>query len=175
MHPMQFSSFATYIGDQPMRLACLRHAKTWTGQTARQKPHALHMSSVTITSHLPAGPFDGFFSTLNSGMRLSPGHRLQGDLLRVDDVLASQPLGGLGVARGDVGQDLAVLRVRVAQAVLLREQPGMEPAYREAHHRRQAAEARVATDPEDLIVERDVRGKPLVGVRTLDAFAHPRE
>src|SRR6266700_8099911 len=105
MQPTQFCSFATNIGNQPMRLGPLRYAKTSTGQTARQKPQALHMSSVTSTSHLPAGPFDGFFSALNSGMPRSPGHRLEGDLLGVDDVLPGQALGGLAVVRRDGGED----------------------------------------------------------------------
>src|SRR5215469_13051841 len=68
MHPMQLSSFAVYIANQPSRLAALRHANTSTGHTARQKPHALHMSSETTTSHFPAGPRDVFFSTLNSAI-----------------------------------------------------------------------------------------------------------
>src|SRR5215470_2557854 len=72
MQPMQFSSCAVYIGNQPILLGAVRYAKTSTGQTARQKPHALHMSSPTTTSHRPAGPFDARFSALNSMGLLVP-------------------------------------------------------------------------------------------------------
>src|SRR5215475_1095481 len=65
---MQFSSFAVYMANQPRRFGVLRQANTSTGHTARQKPHALHMSSEMMTSHRPAGPRDGFLSALNSGI-----------------------------------------------------------------------------------------------------------
>src|SRR5215831_19664778 len=68
MQPMQFSSFAVYMANQPRRFGVLRQANTSTGHTARQKPHALHMSSEMTTSHRPAGPRDGFLSALNSGI-----------------------------------------------------------------------------------------------------------
>src|SRR6266851_743260 len=101
MHPMQFSSWATYIGNQPSLLVAVRQPKTSTGQTLRQKPHALHISSPMMTSHRPAGPLDAFFSALNSAMRLLLLQHLQDDLLGVGDVRARQPLGRRLVAGGD--------------------------------------------------------------------------
>src|SRR5262245_44689334 len=71
MQPTQLASLAVYMANQPSRLGALRHANTSTGQTARQNPQALHMSSATTTSHLPAGPRDAFLSALNSGMQHS--------------------------------------------------------------------------------------------------------
>src|SRR5215471_18138191 len=68
MQPMQFSSLAVYMANQPRRFGVVRQANTSTGHTARQKPHALHMSSETTTSQRPAGPREGFFSVLNSGI-----------------------------------------------------------------------------------------------------------
>src|SRR5262245_2155826 len=68
MQPMQFSSFAVYIGNQPSLFGAVRHANTSTGHTARQNPQALHMSSVITTSQRPAGPRDGFLSTLKRGI-----------------------------------------------------------------------------------------------------------
>src|SRR5262249_3555623 len=68
MHPTQFSSFSVYMGNHPSLLGARRHANTSTGHTARQKPQALHMSSVTTTSQRPAGPREGFLSVLNSGI-----------------------------------------------------------------------------------------------------------
>src|SRR6266436_4487214 len=97
MHPMQLSSLAVYMGNQPSLFAVLRQANTSTGQTARQKPQALHMSSLMTTSHLPAGPREAFFSVLNSAMPGSLGgdhprprsrHDLQHDLLGARDVSA---------------------------------------------------------------------------------------
>src|SRR5438876_489029 len=55
MQPMQFSSCATYIGNHPSLLVAVRYAKTSTGQTFRQNPHALHISSPMTTSQRPAG------------------------------------------------------------------------------------------------------------------------
>src|SRR5262245_44816951 len=79
MQPMQFSSLAVYMANQPRRFGVLRQANTSTGHTARQKPHALHMSSEMITSQRPAGPRDGFLSALNSGISGSdPRHRERG-------------------------------------------------------------------------------------------------
>src|SRR6266481_3782258 len=72
MHPTQFSSCATYMGDQPSLLVAVRYAKTSTGQTFRQNPHALHISSPITTSQRPAGPRDAFFSALNSAIQSSP-------------------------------------------------------------------------------------------------------
>src|SRR5437867_11898978 len=66
MHPTQFSSCAVIIGTQPSLFGVARQANTSTGQIWRQKPHALHISSPTTTSHRPAGPFGAFFSGLNS-------------------------------------------------------------------------------------------------------------
>jgi len=66
---MQFSSWAVYMGNHPILFGAFRYAKTSTGQTLRQKPHALHMSSPTRTSQRPAGPRGAFFSALNSAMR----------------------------------------------------------------------------------------------------------
>src|SRR5919109_2139504 len=71
MHPMQFASFSTNIGTQPSLFGLLRQAKTSTGQTLRQKPQALHMSSLITTSHLPAFFVNCFFSALNRAMVLS--------------------------------------------------------------------------------------------------------
>src|SRR5437773_7793218 len=103
MHPMQFSSWATYIGNQPSLLVAVRQPKTSTGQTLRQKPHALHISSPTMTSHRPAGPLDAFFSALNSAILCLLLQNLQHDLLGVGDVRARQPLGlGLVVRRDGV-------------------------------------------------------------------------
>src|SRR5262245_6618407 len=91
MQPTQLASLAVYMANQPNRFGALRHANTSTGQTARQNPHALHMSSAMTTSHLPAGPREPFLSTLNSGIRHSVsrhrlGHDLQLDLsLRLND------------------------------------------------------------------------------------------
>ena len=77
MHPMQLSSFAVNMANQPSRLGALRQANTSTGHTARQKPHALHMSSEMMTSHFPAGPRDAFLSALNSGISGSAPRRHQ--------------------------------------------------------------------------------------------------
>src|SRR5215471_7347827 len=79
MQPTQFSSLAVYMANQPRRFGVLRQANTSTGHTARQKPHALHMSSEITTSQRPAGPRDGFLSALNSGIWGSvPRHREHG-------------------------------------------------------------------------------------------------
>src|SRR2546423_14533303 len=69
---MQFSSWATYIGNQPSWLVVVRQAKTSVGQMCRQKPHALHMSSPSTTSHWPLRPVGALFSGLNSAMRSPP-------------------------------------------------------------------------------------------------------
>src|SRR5713101_1870873 len=74
MQPMQCSSCAVYMGNQPSLFGTVRYSKTGTGQTLMQKPHALHMSSATTTSHLPAGPFDTFFSALNSAIPFLSDH-----------------------------------------------------------------------------------------------------
>src|SRR5512144_2010373 len=74
MHPMQLASLAVYMANHPSRFGALRHANTSTGQTARQNPQALHMSSEMRTSHLPAGPRDAFLSALNSGIPGSVAH-----------------------------------------------------------------------------------------------------
>src|SRR6266513_2859310 len=71
MQPTQFSSWAVYMGNQPILFGALRYAKTSTGQTLRQKPHALHMSSPTTTSQRQAGP-----SRKGSGALLVRRHRL---------------------------------------------------------------------------------------------------
>src|ERR671924_1350434 len=81
IHPMQFASVSTNIGTQPSLFGPLRQAKTSTGQTLRQKPQALHMSSLMTTSHLPAFLVNCFFSALNSAIVLSrrptrPGRHL---------------------------------------------------------------------------------------------------
>src|SRR5436853_5070406 len=103
MHPMQFSSWATYIGNQPSLLVAVRQPKTSTGHTLRQKPHALHISSPMMTSHRPAGPFGAFFSALNSAIRYLLPQNLQHDLLGGRDMCAGQPLGlGLVVGRDGV-------------------------------------------------------------------------
>src|SRR5258705_13459531 len=113
MHPMQFSSWATYIGNQPSLLVAVRQPKTSTGQALRQKPHALHLSSPMMTSHRPAGPFGAFFSALNSAILFPFTHDLQHDLLGVGDMRAGQPLGlGLLVRRDGV-EDGAMLTQRV--------------------------------------------------------------
>src|SRR5215475_5450056 len=72
MQPTQFSSWATTIGNQPRRFGVGRQAKTSVGHTCRQKPHALHMSSPTITSQRPEGPFGAFFPVLKSATRSLP-------------------------------------------------------------------------------------------------------
>src|SRR6266542_5312761 len=102
MHPMQFSSWATYIGNLPSLLVAVRQPKTSTGHTLRQKPHALHISSPMMTSHRPAGPFGAFFSALNSAIRLLLLQHLQDDLLGVDDMRPRQPLR-LGLVMGRDG------------------------------------------------------------------------
>src|SRR5215475_2921120 len=71
IHPMQFASVSTNIGTQPSLFGLLRQAKTSTGQILRQKPQALHMSSLMMTSHLPAFFVNCFFSALNSAIVLS--------------------------------------------------------------------------------------------------------
>src|SRR3990172_6046016 len=109
MHPTQFCSLATYIGNHPRRLAVVRQAKTSTGQMFRQNPQALHMSSPTITSHFPAGPLGARFSSLNSAILLSLSHHPQHDRLRVGDVGAREGLRPLAVARQDGLEDPAVL------------------------------------------------------------------
>src|SRR6266446_3127152 len=143
MHPMQLSSFAVYMGNQPSLFAVLRQANTSTGQTARQKPHALHMSSLMTTSHLPAGPRDAFLSVLNNGMpgplagdhpARGPRHDLQHDLLGAGDMRAGPPLGGLAVTRNDGLEDAPVLRVGVLEPALGLEQQGMELADGQPHH-----------------------------------------
>ena len=73
MQPMQFASVATNIGTQPSLFGPLRQAKTSTGQILRQKPQALHMSSLITTSHFPAFFVNCFFSALNSAILL-PHH-----------------------------------------------------------------------------------------------------
>src|SRR5262245_1858730 len=127
---MQLCSLAVYTGNQPSLFGVLRHANTSTGQTARQKPHALHMSSPTTTSHLPAGPREGFLSGLNSGILTSGGvrgsHDLPHDILGAGDVRARAPLGGLRVARGDGVEDLAVLAIGVLEPALGLQQQRME-------------------------------------------------
>src|SRR3990172_1506717 len=109
MHPTQFSSLATYMGNHPRRLAVVRQAKTSTGQMFRQNPHALHMSSPTTTSHLPAGPLGARFLSLNSAILLSVSHHPQHDGLRVGDVGTRERLRPLAVARHDGVEDPAVL------------------------------------------------------------------
>src|SRR5262249_5999339 len=133
MHPMQFSSFAVYIGNHPSLLGALRQAKTSTGHTPRQNPHALHMSSPITTSQRPAGPREGFFSGLNSGIG-APRGLLTGtagggpehDRLRAPDVGAAEALGGVGVAGGDGLEDRAVLAVGVPEPRGRPEQQGMK-------------------------------------------------
>src|SRR5436309_6287555 len=121
MHPVQFSSLAVYMGNQPSLFAVLRQANTSTGQMARQNPHALHMSSVTATSHLPAGPRAALFSGLNSGMALSLRHQREHDRLGAGDVGAREPFGAGGVTGRDRVEDRPLLATRVAQ-------PGLRPA-----------------------------------------------
>src|SRR5438876_2332679 len=117
MHPMQFSSLATYIGNQPSLLVAVRQPKTSTGHTLRQKPQALHISSPMSTSHRPAGPLGAFFSALNSAIPCLLLQNLQHDLLGVRDMCTGQPLGlGLFV-RGDGVEDGAMLTQRVLQPV----------------------------------------------------------
>src|SRR5712664_1946951 len=101
MQPMQFSSCAVIIGNQPRRFGVVRQAKTSTGQTARQKPHALHISSPTTTSQRPAGPFGGFLSALNSGIAF-PVHWHH----RADSSPNTPPAGRVSQGRG--GQAVAV-------------------------------------------------------------------
>src|SRR5438105_13510352 len=93
MHPMQLSSWATYMGNQPGLLVGVRQPKTSVGQTLRQKPQALHISSPITTSQRPAGPLGAFFSALNSAIRHLLLQDLQHDLLGVDDMGAREPLG----------------------------------------------------------------------------------
>src|SRR5574341_219690 len=102
MQPMQFSSFAVCIGNQPSLLGAVRQANTSTGHTARQQPQALHMSSPITTSDFPAGPLEASFSVLNSGLAGSEGrlaraanHHLEDDLLGARDVGPREPLGHL--------------------------------------------------------------------------------
>src|SRR3989442_13134762 len=116
MHRMQFSSWATYIGNQPSLLVAVRQPKTSTGQTLRQKPHALHISSPRMTSHRPAGPLGAFFSALNSAIRfVLLLQNLQDDLLGVDDVRPRQPPPlGLVMARGGA-EDGPMFSKRVLQ------------------------------------------------------------
>src|SRR3990170_4199416 len=69
MHPTQFSSRDTQTGTQPILFGFSLQANTSTGQMLTQKLHALHMSSVRTTSHLPALPEGGsIFSSLKSAM-----------------------------------------------------------------------------------------------------------
>src|SRR2546425_8542877 len=109
MHPMQLSSWATYIGNHPSLLVAVRQAKTSVGQTLRQKPQALHISSPMTTSHRPAGPFGAFFSALNSAMARLLRENFQDDLLRVRDVSARSPLRLVLVTGGDSVEDAPVL------------------------------------------------------------------
>src|SRR6059036_1321088 len=109
MQPTQLSSWATTIGNHPILLGVVRHAKTSVGHTLRQNPQALHMSSPTTTSHFPAGPRGAFFSTLNSAIRASLGDGLHHDLLGARDVGSRQLLRALPVPGHDGGVDPAVL------------------------------------------------------------------
>src|SRR5712691_12495545 len=118
MHPMQFSSFAVYMGNHPSLLGAFLQANTSTGQTARQKPQALHICSEITTSHLPAGPRGAIFSVLNSAIPLSLRHDLQHDLFRIADMGARQPLRRFPVVSGDGVEDAPVLAVGVLEAAL---------------------------------------------------------
>src|SRR5712692_11152739 len=118
MHPMQFASFAVYIGNQPSLLGALRQPNTSTGQTARQKPQALHICSEMTTSHLPAGPRGAIFSVLNSAIPLSPRHDLQHDLFRIADMGTRQALRRFPVVSGDGFEDAPVLAVGVLETAL---------------------------------------------------------
>src|SRR5712691_4380531 len=100
MQPTQLFSWATTIGNHPSLFGVVRHAKTSVGHTLRQNPQALHMSSPTMTSHLPAGPRGAFFSSLNSAIAISLHQHLQHNLLGAGDVGPGQPLGALAVAGG---------------------------------------------------------------------------
>src|SRR5215467_8772358 len=123
MQPTQLSSWAVYIGNQPSLLAVLRHANTSTGHTARQKPHALHMSSPTMTSHRPAGPREAFFSVLNSGMSemffsihhlASYKHAIPNEVNRNRSAMARRLAGDFGV---DAGRNHAIDRERLGDVL----------------------------------------------------------
>src|SRR5437762_1160543 len=105
MQPTQLSSWATIIGNHPILLGVVRHAKTSVGHTLRQNPQALHMSSPTTTSHLPAGPRGAFFSSLNSAIRASLSNGLHHDLLGAGDVGPGQQFGAFSVPGHDGGVD----------------------------------------------------------------------
>src|SRR2546428_7440403 len=98
MQPTQLPSWATIIGNHPILFGVVRHAKTSVGHTLRQNPQALHMSSPTTTSHLPAGPRRAFFSSLNRAIPVSLHHHLQYALLGTDDVSPPPLLGPPPVA-----------------------------------------------------------------------------
>src|SRR5881397_1982408 len=164
MQPTQLSSWATIIGNHPILFGVVRHAKTSVGHTLRQNPQALHMSSPTTTSHLPAGPRGAFFSSLNSAIPVSLHHHLQYDLLGTDDVSTRQLLGALAVAGGDGRVDRAVFTVGIGQSMGRPEQHGVEALDAEPDDRRQGDQARVAARLENFLVEGDVGAEPLVGV-----------
>src|SRR6266852_4868196 len=111
MQPTQLASWATIIGNHPILFGVVRQAKTSVGQTLRQNPQALHISSPTTTSHLPAGPRGAFFSRLNSAIRIPLRHHLHHDLLGTGDMGPGQPLGALTITGGDGGVDLTMLAV----------------------------------------------------------------
>src|SRR6058998_4114153 len=117
MQPTQLPSWATIIGNHPILFGVVRHAKTSVGHTLRQNPQALHMSSPTTTSHLPAGPRGAFFSALNSAIRILLPHHLHHDLLGARDVGPGQPLGALTLAGSDGGVDPTVLAVGIGKPV----------------------------------------------------------
>src|SRR6266536_1235815 len=159
MHPTQFSSFAVYMGNQPSRFGAVRHAKTSTGQTARQKPQALHISSERSTSHLPASPRDAFFSALKSAIPDSARHGLEHDLPGTGDVSASQSLGGLGIASGDGLEDAPMLAIRLLEAPLRLQEERVKATDGQPHHRGQAPEGTARRGADNFFVEGDVGGK----------------
>src|SRR5436309_15319976 len=105
MQPTQLSSWATIIGNHPILLGVVRHAKTSDGHTLRQNRQALHMSSPTTTSHLPAGPRDPFFSSLNSAIRDSLRDGLHHDLLGTGHVGSGCEFRAFSVPGHDCGVD----------------------------------------------------------------------
>src|SRR5262249_35281104 len=136
---------------------------------------ALHMSSPTTTSHLPAGPRGAFFSALNSAIRASLSDGLHHDLFGAGDVSPRQLLRTLAIPGDDRGVDPAVLPVGIGEAVPRAEQHGMKALDAEPDHRRQRDQARVAARAEDFFVKGDVGAEPLVRVVPGQALRHAIE
>ena len=91
---------------------CARRRRR-SGQTCRQKPHALHMSSPTTTSHRPAGPLGGLLLSLEQRHPRLPGRPRFSTISRAWTMWArASPLRRLRVVGGDGLEDAPVLPVR---------------------------------------------------------------